>query len=108
MNSRVPIPRIAAPSSQQHVSRTRKACQPCRERKRKCSGVQPICRQCEEEGVACVYRECKPRQTDKELRCLADQLQISHALLREILPELGPDSARRVEAVLSKVTSLSP
>jgi hypothetical protein len=108
MDSRVPIPRTAVPSGQQHISRARKACQPCRERKRKCSGDQPICRQCEEEGVDCVYRESKRQQTEKELRCLANQLQISHALLRDILPELGPDSARRVEAVLSEVTSLSP
>ncbi|KAE8167946.1 hypothetical protein BDV40DRAFT_284434 [Aspergillus tamarii] len=107
--TRVPIPRIAVPPGQQHTTRTRKACQPCRERKRKCNGDQKICRQCEEEGLTCVYRESRRQQTDKELRCLANQLQISHALLREILPELSSDSARRVEAVLGNVTRfLSP
>lgn len=43
----------------------------------------------------------------REVQALTSQLQFCHELLREILPELGPDSARRVESVLSKVTSLS-
>ncbi|PYH63984.1 Zn(II)2Cys6 transcription factor [Aspergillus vadensis CBS 113365] len=95
MENKVPIPRISVAPGQQQISRTHKACQPCGEKKRKCSGDQPICRQCGEAGIYCIYRESKRQQRDREVNGLANQLQISHALLRQILPELGPDSARQ-------------
>ncbi|OJZ79974.1 hypothetical protein ASPFODRAFT_86013 [Aspergillus luchuensis CBS 106.47] len=102
MDNKVLIPRIAVSPVQQQRSRTRKACQPCRERKCKCSGEQPICKRCENAGLDCNYLESKRQQIERESHILANELQMSHALLREILPELSPDSARRVEAILCK------
>lgn len=52
--------------------RSKQACEPCRRRKIKCHGEQPICRHCRENGVQCSYetdsRESRKRQVHTSLQ----------------------------------------
>lgn len=41
------------------------ACEPCRQRKTKCSGERPVCRHCEEFQYSCFYADGKRERTKK-------------------------------------------
>ncbi|VTT73839.1 unnamed protein product [Fusarium fujikuroi] len=53
------------------VSRKRQpvriACNPCREKKRACNGIEPICGQCKTCSLACSYR-IPPKTVDSTIR----------------------------------------
>ncbi|CAG7983819.1 unnamed protein product [Penicillium olsonii] len=53
--SKVAIPRQPLGSTQRYSRRVPRACESCRQRKTKCSGDAPVCRQCRELRVACQY-----------------------------------------------------
>lgn len=54
-NAKVAIPRQTPGSAPRYNRRVPKACESCRQRKTKCSGDTPVCRQCRELRVACQY-----------------------------------------------------
>lgn len=54
-NGKVPIPRQRATTAPRHSRRVARACQSCRQRKTKCSGDTPVCRQCKELRIQCDY-----------------------------------------------------
>lgn len=62
--SKVPIPRLqrpaqtktSVPGERQRVSH---ACEPCRRRKSKCDGAQPICSRCRDHELVCSYTDGK-------------------------------------------------
>lgn len=54
-NGKVAIPRHRAGVAPRYNRRVPRACESCRQRKTKCSGDTPVCRQCRELRVTCQY-----------------------------------------------------
>ena len=54
-NLKVAIPRHRAGVAPRYNRRVPRACESCRQRKTKCSGDTPVCRQCRELRVTCNY-----------------------------------------------------
>lgn len=54
-NAKVAIPRDVNSLGPPSIGRVQRACSSCRSRKVKCSGEQPVCRQCRELDLACHY-----------------------------------------------------
>lgn len=54
-NSKVAIPRQSTGYTPRYNRRVPRACESCRQRKTKCSGDTPVCRQCRELRVPCQY-----------------------------------------------------
>lgn len=54
-NAKVAIPRQPPVNPPRYHRRVPRACESCRQRKSKCSGDTPVCRQCGELGMACQY-----------------------------------------------------
>lgn len=54
-NAKVAIPRQPPGNTQRYNRRVPRACESCRQRKTKCSGDTPVCRQCRELRVTCHY-----------------------------------------------------
>lgn len=52
---KVAIPRQPTTSTPRYSRRVPRACESCRQRKTKCSGDTPICRQCKELRISCSY-----------------------------------------------------
>ncbi|KAL4896221.1 fungal-specific transcription factor domain-containing protein [Aspergillus ambiguus] len=102
MNSKVPIPRSAQPSSWTSSGRVSRACENCREQKAKCSGHRPTCQRCQEAGIRCSYGDRKREKVAKQLSDLTSQVQMYESLLREISPKLDPQSAQYVEQVVNE------
>lgn len=66
--AKVAIPRLPRDSDSQSGAlastsmdkcRVTHACEPCRNRKTKCSGERPTCKHCDDFGLKCVYAEGK-------------------------------------------------
>lgn len=64
-NAKVAIPRSRAGASLRYSRRVAKACESCRQRKTKCSGDTPICRQCRELRVRCQYPDGMREKTKR-------------------------------------------
>ena len=60
--AKIAIPRLQNTTLPQAIRRVPRACHSCRQRKTKCSGDTPACRQCLELRVTCEY---PLRKTDK-------------------------------------------
>ncbi|KAJ5129279.1 uncharacterized protein N7515_005318 [Penicillium bovifimosum] len=80
--------------------RVRQACEPCRRKKAKCPGEQPVCSLCARLGQQCLYAderrrplsESSPRPNDSDLRAprvLEDRLQNLEGKLEQVLDVLG-------------------
>lgn len=54
-NAKVAIPRQPPGDAPRYHRRVPRACESCRQRKSKCSGDTPICRQCREMKLPCEY-----------------------------------------------------
>lgn len=72
--AKVAIPRLRRNSEDQSLSkgsvsadknRVSHACEPCRQRKTKCSGERPVCQHCEDFKLACIYADGKRDRTKK-------------------------------------------
>lgn len=71
-NPKIAIPRLkksadAVPSSARSSGRHRvnHACEPCRQRKTKCSGERPICKHCQDFKISCFYADGKRDRAKK-------------------------------------------
>ena len=73
---KVAIPRLRRNSEDQSLSkgsaamdknRVAHACEPCRQRKTKCSGERPACQHCEDFKLRCVYADGKRDRTIKRV-----------------------------------------
>ncbi|KAL8697220.1 MAG: hypothetical protein Q9224_002422 [Gallowayella concinna] len=72
---KMPIPRLkrnidgppaaGSANSSDNKHRVSHACEPCRQRKTKCSGERPICKHCEDFKIPCVYEDGKRDRTKK-------------------------------------------
>jgi hypothetical protein len=73
--AKIAIPRLKRPagtvpnparSSGRH--RVNHACEPCRQRKTKCSGERPVCAHCQDFKIACFYADGKRDRAKKYVR----------------------------------------
>lgn len=67
---KVAIPRLPRDTDSSSVNQTEKsrvnhACEPCRQRKTKCSGERPVCKHCEEFQITCFYADGKRDRNKK-------------------------------------------
>ena len=64
-NAKVAIPRQSRRAAAPYGRRVPRACKSCRQRKTKCSGDSPVCRQCSELGVTCHYPDSWKEKAQK-------------------------------------------
>lgn len=64
-NAKVPIPRQRSGVEVRYSRRVAKACESCRQRKTKCSGDTPVCRQCRELRISCHYPDGMREKTKR-------------------------------------------
>jgi hypothetical protein len=64
-NAKVAIPRQRSRVGPRYTRRVAKACESCRQRKTKCSGDTPVCRQCRELAVRCQYPDGMREKTKR-------------------------------------------
>ncbi|KAF5866750.1 hypothetical protein ETB97_009907 [Aspergillus alliaceus] len=97
---KVAIPRTTIVNSHSQRRRSARACEPCRQRKIKCDGNKPACRQCVEHNVSCSYLDVKRVRDQKQLGVLARKVQRYEKLLEDIESELDGVLARRIRRSL--------
>ncbi|PKY00539.1 fungal-specific transcription factor [Aspergillus campestris IBT 28561] len=98
---KVPIPRASAYSTHSQRRRSARACEPCRQRKIKCDGTRPSCKQCVENQVKCFYLDVKRVREQKELGALAKKVERYERLLEELESDVDDANARRIRRALS-------
>ncbi|KAL1963631.1 hypothetical protein VTN77DRAFT_7952 [Rasamsonia byssochlamydoides] len=107
---KVPIPRLQRPtqlkasvsSERQRVSH---ACEPCRRRKSKCDGVQPICSRCRDHELLCFYADGKRERLKRSAKSLVAKVTLYESLLIDLLPSLEP---ARQQAVRNAIAENNP
>ncbi|CAI7596154.1 unnamed protein product [Penicillium glandicola] len=98
---KVAIPRLASSDAFLHGRRrSARACEPCRQRKIKCDGLQPSCGQCIYHNHTCSYEDIKRVRDQKRLGTLVKQVDAYEALLREIEGEVDIPTARKIKKAL--------
>ncbi|KAL8770213.1 MAG: hypothetical protein Q9209_004055 [Squamulea sp. 1 TL-2023] len=80
------------------------ACEPCRQRKTKCSGERPICKHCEDFKIYCVYEDGKRDRTKKEYNLMAAQVSEYEALLQDLGDRVCEADQAKIQRVLDKGT----
>lgn len=112
---KVAIPRLRRNSEDQSFSkgsvsadknRVSHACEPCRQRKTKCSGERPICQHCEDFKLPCVYADGKRDRTKKQLGSLAGRVEEYEQLLGELSLRAGAQDQALIRRTLDR--ELSP
>ncbi|EAW10940.1 C6 zinc finger domain protein [Aspergillus clavatus NRRL 1] len=98
--AKVAIPRAAPYSVHAQRLRSARACEPCRQRKIKCDGDKPVCRQCQENRVPCSYLDVKRVRDQKQLGILAQRVERYERLLRDLETEVEGVAARRIRRTL--------
>ncbi|RHZ67268.1 hypothetical protein CDV55_102357 [Aspergillus turcosus] len=98
--AKVAIPRAAPYSIHSQRRRSARACEPCRQRKIKCDGNKPVCRQCHEHHVTCSYLDVKRVRDQKQLGVLSHRVKEYESLLRDLETEVDANSARRIRRTL--------
>ncbi|PLB49635.1 fungal-specific transcription factor [Aspergillus steynii IBT 23096] len=97
---KVAIPRSRSLSSQSERRRSARACEPCRQRKIKCDGNKPSCRQCVEHDVRCTYMDVKRVRDQKLLGALAKKVDRYEKLLEDLEGQVDAPMARRIRKAL--------
>jgi hypothetical protein len=98
--AKVAIPRAAPYSIHSQRRRSARACEPCRQRKIKCDGNKPVCRQCHEHHVTCSYLDVKRVRDQKQLEVLSHRVKEYESLLRDLETEVDANAARRIRRTL--------
>lgn len=98
--AKVAIPRAAPYSTHAQRRRSARACEPCRQRKIKCDGNKPVCRQCQEHHVSCSYLDVKRVRDQKQLGTLSRRVERYERLLRGLETEVEGHAARRIRRAL--------
>ncbi|PWY77083.1 C6 transcription factor [Aspergillus heteromorphus CBS 117.55] len=97
---KVPIPRTTSFGSQSQRRRSARACDPCRQRKIKCDGSKPHCRQCIDHNISCIYVDVKRVRDQKQLGFLCRRVESYEQLLHELEKQEDEETARRIRRAL--------
>ncbi|GKZ25024.1 hypothetical protein AbraIFM66951_000997 [Aspergillus brasiliensis] len=106
--AKVAIPRTTSASSQSQRRRSARACEPCRQRKIKCDGNKPVCRQCIDHNVSCFFVDVKRVRDQKQLGLLGKKVEQYEHLLQDLEREVDENAARRIRKVLRGSDISSP
>ncbi|OJZ81489.1 hypothetical protein ASPFODRAFT_145220 [Aspergillus luchuensis CBS 106.47] len=106
--AKVAIPRTTSSSSQSQRRRSARACEPCRQRKIKCDGNKPVCRQCIDHNVSCFFVDVKRVRDQKQLGILGKKVEQYEHLLQDLEKEVDENVARRIRKVLRGADITSP
>ncbi|GLB05261.1 hypothetical protein AtubIFM57258_011299 [Aspergillus tubingensis] len=101
-SSKVAIPRQRSAAAPRYTRRVPLACESCRQRKTKCSGDTPVCRQCKELRISCRYPISWRERTKGELDKLAVRVTDYENLLRDLGTIVDGRAAERIRTVLEK------
>ncbi|KAL4897479.1 hypothetical protein BDV59DRAFT_197769 [Aspergillus ambiguus] len=104
---KVAIPRATSVSMHSQRRRSARACEPCRQRKIKCDGNKPACRQCLEQNVRCHYMDVKRVRDQKQLGVLTRKVQRYEKLLEELEQESEGSVSRRIRRTLRMSDQMS-
>ncbi|PYI05933.1 C6 transcription factor [Aspergillus sclerotiicarbonarius CBS 121057] len=99
---KVAIPRQRSTAAPRYSRRVPLACESCRQRKTKCSGDTPVCRQCKELRFTCHYPISWREKTKGELDKLAVKVTDYENILRDLGTLVDGRAAERIKAVLDK------
>lgn len=112
---KVAIPRLRRNSEEMCLSkgsasadknRVAHACEPCRQRKTKCSGERPVCQHCEDFKLTCMYADGKRDKTKKQLGSLVGRVEEYEQLLEELSLRAGFEDQALIRRTLDR--ELSP
>ena len=106
---KIPIERIRHRLAGHKKSRTSRACDLCRRRKRKCDGRKPPCSQCEGLAVStCVYSEGKHSQDRRQLESATSKIKAYEELLQDIRHTVGRSTSKRIANTITVSHSVRP
>ncbi|KAJ5950681.1 uncharacterized protein N7479_009094 [Penicillium vulpinum] len=100
--TKVAIPRQRAAVAPRYNRRVPRACSSCRQRKTKCSGDTPVCRQCRELRATCNYPEGWRERTKKQVDKLSEKAQEYENLLKDLAGVVDFSIAERIRSLLDK------
>lgn len=75
----------AAPSSARATKKSAFSCEPCRRRKVKCGGEQPVCSRCLARNDACVYKLWDPLLSSSPSRPMPPEATTSPHLISHLM-----------------------
>ncbi|KAL8724905.1 MAG: hypothetical protein Q9181_006626 [Wetmoreana brouardii] len=110
--AKVPIPRLrkdtegpstASSGASEGKHRVSHACEPCRQRKTKCSGERPVCKHCEDFKIQCVYEDGKRDRTKKEYGIMAARVTDYEELLLDLSGRVSEADQRLIREALANV-----
>lgn len=97
---KVAIPRVSTPHVSRGRRRSARACETCRQRKRKCDSDRPKCGQCVYHQSQCMYEDVKRVRDQKLLETLSHHVKRYENLLRELEGEVATPIAERIRKEL--------
>ncbi|KAJ5155438.1 hypothetical protein N7492_008241 [Penicillium capsulatum] len=101
-NGKVAIPRHRQGIPPRYNRRVPRACESCRQRKTKCSGDTPVCRQCRELRVTCQYPAGWKERTKKQVERLSEKAQDYENMLKDLGAYVEYRTADRIKVLLDK------
>ncbi|GMG27108.1 unnamed protein product [Aspergillus oryzae var. brunneus] len=93
-NPKIRIPRLGTAPVSAHRQRTSRACAPCHQRKTKCDGQKPQCKQCRQLGIPCTYVGSKREQQKWALESVQAKIQSYESLLQRIITDSSEDPSK--------------
>ncbi|KAL8892732.1 MAG: hypothetical protein Q9192_005576 [Flavoplaca navasiana] len=110
--AKMPIPRLkrnnddpgaaGSNNAESNKHRVTHACEPCRQRKTKCSGERPVCKHCEDFNILCIYEDGKRDRTRKEYNTMAARVADYEALLQDLGDRVCEADLATIRRVLNK------
>ncbi|KAF9890106.1 hypothetical protein FE257_006267 [Aspergillus nanangensis] len=97
-SNKIAIPRLNTRRHAIQRPRTSRACVPCHDRKAKCDGRRPTCRQCLGLEIECSWAWSKREREDWELESARSRIHTYEALLGEILDRSSDPAIHEVFA----------
>lgn len=89
-------------TAQRYNRRVPRACESCRQRKTKCSGETPDCRQCRELSATCVYPVGWKEKCNRQVGLLFEKVQDYENMLRYLSGVVDMRTADQIKSLLDK------
>lgn len=124
-SAKVAIPRLRRDSEGYNSTksggrhRVTHACEPCRQRKTKCSGDRPVCKHCTDFRIQCYYADGKRDRAkrfesynqvgsslipSRQFGSMAEKLHGMEALLKDLGNRVGDEDKEAIKKILEEVS----